>query len=440
MKLKLCKYVLFFLMITVLLIYLFTNIKLFADESPAIEFLGFFVVLGSALLFLEFYLKKNFCIKKSFFILVLFFSYYIVNILINKTDDLKSFTIATTGGIILFYLMGAIISVNFQFIKHQVTSSRSFLKSFNIFYMALSIVFFSLFFDTFFEMLGKMRKDLFLIEGLDGFYQRSGNFLIISFFIYSIFTFFFIFSNKYYKNMTITSIIFFCIYFSITLLGIFLSQIIGSNNAFICISGILFAGITFYIFTSITKSKQFLDHHRLNYKEIFFSRLTKKLIFSSGITFFIIICFFMVVINYYDINIEKLRFFGNDMASITTRIDALNNFIIHFNNNTMLGNINVDVLKTGEGTYVHSFVLSMLSHMGIIGTIIFFIYLIMATKESIKSYNGFYLNNVFFLYNMSLFLGIFLIAACAVFINWVPLWFLFGMVFPPIKFKQSKIF
>lgn len=199
MKLKLCKYVLFFLMITVLLIYLFTNIKLFADESPAIEFLGFFVVLGSALLFLEFYLKKNFCIKKSFFILVLFFSYYIVNILINKTDDLKSFTIATTGGIILFYLMGAIISVNFQFIKHQVTSSRSFLKSFNIFYMALSIVFFSLFFDTFFEMLGKMRKDLFLIEGLDGFYQRSGNFLIISFFIYSIFTFFLFFQINIIK-------------------------------------------------------------------------------------------------------------------------------------------------------------------------------------------------------------------------------------------------
>ena len=75
--LVLVRFTLFFMMISSLLIYLFTNIKLIGEGSPALSVLVFSVLLGG-LIVLEILLNQNVYIKKSFLVLILFFIYLVV--------------------------------------------------------------------------------------------------------------------------------------------------------------------------------------------------------------------------------------------------------------------------------------------------------------------------------------------------------------------------
>ena len=122
--LVLSRFSLFFIMISSLLLYLFTNIKLIGEGSPALAVLGFLVMIGIFMIVLEIVLKKNIYIKKSFLFLILFFTYFIVNITLSRPDDLKALLLATTGGIILFYILGSLVSINLLYIKEKILNSN----------------------------------------------------------------------------------------------------------------------------------------------------------------------------------------------------------------------------------------------------------------------------------------------------------------------------
>ena len=121
--LVLVRFTLFFMMISSLLIYLFTNIKLIGEGSPALSVLVFSVLLGG-LIVLEILLNQNVYIKKSFLVLILFFIYFIVNITLNRPNDLKALLLATSGGIILFYILGSFVSINLLYIKEKILNSN----------------------------------------------------------------------------------------------------------------------------------------------------------------------------------------------------------------------------------------------------------------------------------------------------------------------------
>ena len=48
------------------------------------------------------------------------------------------------------------------------------------------------------------------------------------------------------------------------------------------------------------------------------------------------------------------------------------------------------------------------------------------------------MNNLFALYSLIVFAGIFAIASFGTSVTWVPLWFLLGLIFPPLEFKNRK--
>lgn len=442
--LVLSKFTLFFMMISLLILYLFTNIKLIGEGSPALAVLGFSVMIGIFMIILEIVLKKNISIKKSFLFLILFFTYFIVNITLNRPNDLKALLLATTGGIILFYILGSLVSINLLYIKEKILNSNQFLNIFNFLYIVFSLVFLVLFGDTFITLMENVRTDLFLLSDLDGMYQRAGAFLTISFFIYSFMTVFFIFVNKYAKRskfMTLMIFLLFGLYCLLTICGIVLSQMIGSNNTLVNLGGLLFATTIFYIFINFTKSENLLSQIKLNIKKIFLSKLTSKLFGSIFVSLFIVFVLLVGLINYFDIDLDKFRIFGfgsGDVSSVSSRLALLDNFLIHFDYNPIFGNMAVDALTTGEGTYTHSFIATLLTHLGIVGFIFFFIYLFVAIKEKLKSSNNLYVNNLFALYSLIVFAGIFAIASFGTFITWIPLWFLLGLIFPPIKFKNGK--
>jgi len=182
--LVLARFILFFMMLSSLLVYLFTNIKLIGEGSPALSVLAFSVLLGGFLIVLEILLKQNVYIKKSFLFLILFFTYFIVNVTLNRPNDLIALLLATTGGIILFYILGSLVSTNFLYIKEKVLNSNQFLNMFNFFYITFAILLLVLFLGTFMTLVTNVREDLFLIDDLNGIYQRPGAFLVISFFLF----------------------------------------------------------------------------------------------------------------------------------------------------------------------------------------------------------------------------------------------------------------
>lgn len=442
--LVLSKFTLFFMMISSLLIYLFTNIKLIGEASPALAVLGFSVMIGIFMIVLEIVLKKNISIKKSFLFLILFFTYFIVNITLNRPNDLKALLLATSGGIILFYILGSLVSINLLYIKEKISNSNQFLNIFNFLYIVFSLVFLVLLGDTFITLMENVRTDLFLLSDLDGMYQRAGAFLTISFFIYSFMTVFFIFVNKYAKRskfMTLMIFLLFGLYCLLTICGIVFSQMIGSNNTLVNLGGLLFATTIFYIFINFTKSENLLSKIKLNIKKIFFSKLAFKLLGSIFVSLFIVLVLLIGLINFFDIDLDKFRIFGfgsGEVSSVSSRLALWDNFLVHFDYNPIFGNMAVDVLTTGEGTYVHSFIISLLTHLGIVGFIFFFIYLFIAIKERLNNHNNLYVNNLFALYSLIVFTGIFAIASFGTFITWIPLWFLLGLIFPPIVFKNRK--
>lgn len=432
------------MMISSLLIYLFTNIKLIGEGSPALVVLAFSVLLGGLLIVLEVLLKQNVYIKKSFLFLILFFTYVIVNITLNRPNDLKALLLATSGGIILFYILGSLVSTNLLYIKEKILNSNQFLNMFNFFYTAFSFLFLVLFLDTFATLMENVRTDLFLLADLDGMYQRPGTFLVISFFIYSFMTAFFLFVNKYAKKSKISvlmSFVLFGLYCLLTIGGMLLSQMIGSNNTLVNLGGLLFATTIFYIFMNFTKSENMLSYIKLNIKKIFLSKLGSKLFGSIFISLFVVLVLLVGLINYLDIDLDQFRIFGfgsGEVSSISSRLELWNNFTIQFDYNPIFGNMAVDALTTGEGTYTHSFIATLLTHLGMVGFILFFIYLFIAIKEKLKNSNNLYVNNLFALYSLIVFAGIFAIASFGTFITWIPFWFLLGLIFPPIVFKNRK--
>jgi len=129
------------------------------------------------------------------------------------------------------------------------------------------------------------------------------------------------------------------------------------------------------------------------------------------------------------------------MTSVDSRLELWSNFVIHLDYSLLLGNMGVDTYTTGSGSYVHSLVGSLLTHLGLIGFILFFTYLYFAIKEKLySSYSegeyGRYVDNGISVYSLIVFIAMLLIASVGVFFTWVPIWFLMGMFFPVFNLKQ----
>ena len=117
------------------------------------------------------------------------------------------------------------------------------------------------------------------------------------------------------------------------------------------------------------------------------------------------------------------------------------NFSPQLSVNPIMGNMDADNIISGKGTYVHSFILSMMTHIGIVGLILFFLYFFSAVFEYYKSlhysknYKSFYLK--LFVFLITIF--IFLMANIASFFSWNPIWFVLGFSFPAIYYQKNRI-
>jgi len=433
---KIINLLLTFIMLSLFIAYFFINIKELWEGSPALGLLYSAVLIGSFMVVLQILLAKKVIIRKSFFVIILFFTYFIFRIVVDtqNADMLKALTIGTNGGMILYYISGALVGFSFLNIKKTITNSKQLQNIYSILIFILVAIFSFFYFDLLVNLLSLQREDIFLISGGSN-YQRVGSFMLMTFIILFHFIMLMLIDFKYKNRLTkflyLKSIIW---NFTLIISALLFSQLIGSNNAFVNLMILL---IVFSIVIMLVMSKKSIfilsNYNILN---IFRGEIVKRIYFHIFIAILVIALLLFLLIAIYDIDINRFRIlgFGTEGAtSVNTRLELWNNFFIHLDYSLLLGNMMVDTHTTGTGSYVHSFIASLLTHLGLFGFLLFFVYLFFAIKENMISYNIYYLkffDNIVFAYSFLLFAGIFLVASASVYFSWTPIWFLFGLIFP----------
>jgi len=424
--------------------YLYVNITTLGNDS-----LGrIFIVTLSLLIGLIIWriiISKNIYVRKSLIVLIFFFLYLISKICIDigDLDKLKGYTIGSRGGIILFYLIGMLINITIDKVNTLTEySGRRFLLS-----VVLSGMYiFSngyFIFMAFSELSENLRKTVFLISE-PGVYQGPGNFLTISSLLLS-FIYIRLLLNAHKHNYLYKFLFFVygCAIIVILLSSMLLAQMIGSNNAFICTGFLLGINFIFSIFLLFSKVKDILESRFINLKNIVSGVIFRKLVISVLIGITGTVIFLIFAVNLLDIDINKLRITGygsGEVSSISSREVLLSNFSVHLFYSPItpfVGNMQVDALTTGAGTYVHSFLVSILTHLGIMGIILILLFMFFAIKELFDKNSGIYKNGMK-IYKILLFLFFLLIATAATFFTWIPIWFLFGLFFIPISLNINN--
>ena len=133
---------------------------------------------------------------------------------------------------------------------------------------------------------------------------------------------------------------------------------------------------------------------------------------------------------------------GFSNSSILSRIELFKNLLIHLDFAPFWGNMNVDDITTGPGSYIHSIPFYLLTHTGIIGFGLFFLSIYDFIKYFVKRLSidegNLTFRNVrknylieFFLFStyiFSMFVGF-----LGSIIIWPYLWFVLGFCLPKSK-------
>lgn len=415
--------------ILLLLSYLALNIiNIGESEGAGLLFLVTFVLLSPIILFIQF-ISKTIVIHPSLFFLLLFIVWLALRVMIDLSDIeyLKQVTIATTGGILLFFFIGIFSKQALE----NISKTNVSLLSTKIILLAFLAISFSIFYSLQARLLE--RVDIFFIEDVDGGYQRPGNFLIIAFIIVS-FSYLSIISHQSVKGKV--TLFFWLIIYSVGFITILISsQMFGSNTATANTAAIYLITV---VLSSLSLNKKvrlaFLNNNiRSLFSKIFMINIVKySLLLLSSI---FIIAAIAIQLTGFDLNRARIFGFGtNNINSIDSRSSIFKETAIEqLSYAPIFGDINVARIVTGDsGSYLHNFLPNIMSELGLFGLLIVIIilFLVFSTLiKNIKNNSKDVIGFRKFIFNLWLFfiLSFLLIYAnIAVNKSWVVIWFYIG--------------
>lgn len=439
---KVCNSIFLFLPLFFLNRYLHLNVEFIGEgnNSPWLLLVAISLFFVQALL--SFFISKCIGIKSSTMFLMLFFWYLIYRVSIDTGDflRLKALTVATSGGVILFYLLGFACSLTRNKLTATIQQSTIGYYCFSFqttLLMALSNL---QLLHIFIAFTPQLRSDRFLIAGLEASYQRPGNFLIINSLMLTTVISILLFRNtndQFTILQKITSFINSFLFMSYTVLAMVIAQMFGSNNAFVSIFCLSMATVIIMFINLFPKKFPALSTKRLSFKALPLGVSAKNLILSVLLSLFIFVLTVFLCIQFFGINFASLRIMGfgrgGPPSSLLSRINIIKTELIpQLAYSPFFGNFEVHEIA-GTGSYVHSFTLSIITHLGAIGFSAFLLFLTFAFNSFMKSNRSIgklcmiYKQNLNKIYTLFLFVSIFSIANLATFLHWAPLWFSIGL-------------
>ncbi len=235
---------------------------------------------------------------------------------LGDMEHLKQLTIVTTGGMLLFFLVGSFARQALDKLS-QATLGRLYPKLLLLFFVLVSLAVFISFKSRLLD-----RPDIFYIEGVEGGYQRPGNFLIMLFIMAS-FAYLALAAHPFTKGFSR-----FTIWLGIYTLGLVLalisSQMIGSNSATANLLAI-------YMMTSVISllalSKRIRRRFNQGSLSLPLSKFAlKRIFFYSCGTLFVALFLAIIAIQVTGFELSKTRAFGfgsGSNTSVNSRFDIL---------------------------------------------------------------------------------------------------------------------
>jgi len=436
--------------------FVFQNVENFRSGGVGTIFLIiFFVTSFTNLIFQTIIDYKVIIFKKVLFLILFFFTFYSFKILVDlrNSNEFSSFTFGTTKGVITAFFIGICMTLNLQYLIRSFHSSKFYGNLVNLALLLLFLFYVLQLFKTINLFLADLREDIFLISDGNAKYQRPGILIIMSYTYLSIILLISNFLHTPKKNifrmcmMVLINIIYLTITFSI----IILAQLIGSNSAVLFVLVIFFPSFIFNLTGFINQNKLKKTTEKYKAKKFVFGvkwvPVIKKTFLALGI-FSIIVT---IAIQQSNFDITKTRLFGygkGENNSINSRVKIIQeNFITHITYNPIFGDFEVDRKTTGKGTYVHSFIVTMQTHLGLFGLfftllIIFFLWNNLRYAKNILGNDYIfseYLKKLFRIYLLILLVVFFVFSSLTTFLTWMPIWMLFGLISTPIFILDSKI-
>ena len=413
--------------ISLFIIYLSLNIENVGDMGVGRVYLAIFLILSSAILLVKL-IQDGIVIRAHLFLFLIYITWVVVRVVVDFQDInyLKSVTIATTGGIFLFFIIGAFVRWGMDEI---IYSNNIFLLKFLIIIFLFTT---ALIFQGLQERLMD-RIDIFLIEDNNASYQRPGNFMVMLFAVKSLAYLIIAIKTDTKKFFTL---LFWLLFYSLGMvLNLVNSQMIGSNAATALTAAIYLITVTTSLLVSnkLIREKYSNGQLRLLSKHVF-----KKIFKYIAFIFFSILTIIILLIQKTDLDFEKTRIFGfgsGENSSINSRFKILKETgIEQIGYAPIFGNLDVARLTTGSaGDTLHNFIPSIFAELGLVGLIIvilLFLFLIInfinTVKNSPKNNIGF-LQSMINLWLFTVFILLFLYANIAVGYGWSVMWFFIGL-------------
>lgn len=430
--------------------YLKTNISGIGEQGINLPVLGLFVVLGGVLFLWRASTAQSIVIHCSTWFLLLFLAYFIlrIGIDIGSIDRLKAYTLATSGGVILFYILGTLVAIVIGQHQKNAAQVKNYVKYFALFFIGYLMVSYWLLLSVFFELGSRLRTDILLIEDTGGAYQRPGNFLVIGYLLLITLYAQFISLKQAKKSLfwvRLSSAAVFTLFIIYTLTSLLIAQMIGSNNATVLIAGLGLIVISILILLWLKSVHKYLSVKPLTFTRLTFGKISLRLALFSVLALVILVGVILSVSSYLgiDLTMTRLGGFGSgEVSSVSSRLALLDSFAVQFAYSPFFGNMNVDCLTNRCGAYVHSVAATLLTHTGFIGFFLFTFYLVLAYKERFKfntphQSKTFLTMNIFNLYTILFFTAILLIGVLATSLIWATLWFAMGLFMAGVVFRNG---
>jgi hypothetical protein len=359
--------------------------------------------------------------------LAIFFIYFATHYYFDTDNSFltRQATLGTTGGIVFSFFMGLIVATALSVIYDLLDSNRTKAVLFliAIIYLIMVVVLAAL---TFSSHMNTVVSDRFLIDEVGG-YQRAGDLFVMQFLAVAGLACTIISTenkNSFIKIGLLTLLLVtICAIYSLT------AQLLGSNKGFVIPIGVLL------VFFAVILSTMNKKARRTSLLNILFSGLFFKLLIAGLFGLVALLIFGQSLLNVLGLDFDSFRISGfgtGEVNSVTSRNELfIDNFILHFMYSPIFGHTQVDVLTTGSGTYVHS-TLSILTHLGLVGFLIFIGILWSVYNEISRSYlskySSIYSSQTYGLFRLLCLLAILVMGAFSAFFTWMPLWFSLGLL------------
>ena len=397
--------------LTVLVLWFITN----SMSELSLHVYPFALAVYFALVKTQFFLnllkRQAFVSKRCLYFLILLFLIALRMLHDLDSSKVRELLFGTTGGVILFYLMGSLVSFNLSALRELWWTHPTGGAIFLLCLSATIILAYTVFIYSNNQVQDIMSSFIYA----DGSYQRKGSILTI---LYIVFVMVCIYSRECltrYKKFI------FVVLLPVTLIALFYSQYVRSNSAFVTIFAIYLA----IIITDFSSIKLWA---RIKIFSI-------SLLIILGIS-----VYFVVRVP------ELLEFFSHfrvfgygkfEFSSVTSRINLFTASLEQFTYGPILGDMNSDFKAGQAGKYPHNLLAHALTHLGLVG---FFLMTTACILLLIRSRLDVTLYNLLKKYpdvkmNTSLSVIIIPIVCISLLfqtITWAPFWFTVGLSFPVI--------